>query len=557
MKTPKDPPTVDPDAIELAPGEWIATRRSLPSADFILVLHAPTRVVLLADPVAADVGLDEIADRIAAVVDEPVLAMVKRKPAPATSLRVDDGALAAAIGERLERTVPITVGPVPETERLVEGLAKVFDAPTEETNLLRFRQGRVDDQTLTTFFAAANRLYVRGPWELAHDSHVLGLEGEAFGWAKGACVCLIGDVGDHPGVLVFRALDEYLRFIEDAEKARLVDEAPLADAPVFSINFDAKREVPRERVKRAKAVGLRPADPQGFPWVQRFAPRNVPIDVDADDYAFAAALLDGLAALLEAHPDLFERNGLESPLAAEGAVDVEGQRRTLQLTAPHADMPWPWGDSAIEYYRWWEADEVRDEFLRATADAARTPADEAALANAVAQLFRCKIEHQNVEPLDFAHDDVEHFLLEYFPDSEVTEEAELPRVPDHIIQFVRWLAATDRIDAALADTLCEDADRLRDDFVSRAQNPAFFGPEKRLVVEMHAAGVDTNDEEAMARFVEDYTMKMSETADLAADGDRAVSEKKWTWTAGEPAPDPKGPCPCGSGKRYKKCCRPR
>jgi hypothetical protein len=555
MPTAKDEKAVDRDRAPLPPGEWIALRRSLAATDFIVVVHADTRVVLLADSIAVDTGLDEVADRVAALVDEPMLAVIKQKPAPPSAVRVEDAALAEALRARLERAVPVVVGSVAEAEPLLAGLAQAFGGAEPETNVLPFRAGRVGEQTLAAFFTAANRLYLCAPWDAAHDSHVFAVEAETLGWPKGACATFIGSTGADPGVLVFRSLEDYLRFIEQADRAEQMDETPMADCPVFSINFDAKRDVPRDRVKRAKAAALRPADPQGFPWLQRFAPQNRPIEIVDDDYAFAAALLDALAGFVETHAGIFDRSGLESPLESEGVFEAAGERQTLRVIAPHPDVPWPWGDTAIEYYRWWEADEVRDEFLTATRGADRSAADEEALAEAVAQIFRCKIEYQSVEPLDFAHDDVEQFLLEYFPALEFTADADVPHVPDRVAQFIRWLGESGRIDQELAQSLVEDIDRLRDEFLVRARDPKLFGPEKRLVAAMQAAGIDTDDEAAVARFMDEYVDPYPDLEDPEAVP--RAAEKKWTWTAGEPAPDPKGACPCGSGKRYKKCCMPR
>ena len=35
------------------------------------------------------------------------------------------------------------------------------------------------------------------------------------------------------------------------------------------------------------------------------------------------------------------------------------------------------------------------------------------------------------------------------------------------------------------------------------------------------------------------------------------ARSRWIWSGEGSPPDPKAPCPCGSSKRYKKCCMPR
>jgi hypothetical protein len=396
--------------------------------------------------------------------------------------------------------------------------------------------------SLSAFFAAADRLFARAPWEAAHDGHVLGVDAADFGWAKGACACMVGTAGDHPGLMVFRSLDEYLRFAEQVEVAAQTGEAPPLDVPVLSINFDPRREAPRVHVKRARALGIAAADPQGFPWLQRPGPGGSEAEVADDDYAFAAALLDGLDALLRAHPDLFERDPTAPPVMAEGA----SEGRALQVRAPHPDAPWEWGEGALEYYRWWEADAAREEYLALTPSDA---AEEAAMADDIARLFSFKIDYQGGEPFDFDADDIGQFLLSYFPEQELVPLEDLPRVPGRIASFVRWLGVSGRVDEELAESLADDALALQAEFLVAASDPALFGDEKMLVVSMKAAGIDVADQAAVDRFVTERLAQIEAA--------RAPVPRKWVWTPGTPAPDPRGPCPCGSGKRYKKCCLSR
>jgi len=72
-------------------------------------------------------------------------------------------------------------------------------------------------------------------------------------------------------------------------------------------------------------------------------------------------------------------------------------------------------------------------------------------------------------------------------------------------------------------------------------------------LEIRKSGIDASNEEAVAAFIS----KWSADLEQASAAPPARTSKRWTWTAGSPAPDPAAPYPCGSGVRYRKCCMPR
>lgn len=375
--------------------------------------------------------------------------------------------------------------------------------------------GRPEDETLAKFFAAADTLFAKAPWNTSHDSHVLAVEAPEFGWPKGACVAIVGSVGDHPSLMVFPSLEQYVRFMEQADEADVTGDPPVAECAVFSVNFDPRREAPKDAVKRAKALGLRAADPQGFPWLERFAPRNLALETEDEDYGFATALMESVSSLLSAHPGLFQREDLPEPLLGEGTFEAEGKRHTVVVIAPHPEAPWQWDESALEYFRWSAVDELRDEYLQSVEPAATGDCGDAdPVAEAIEDFFAFKIFGQGLDPLDFAHDDVEEYLLRHLPEYGDVPEAEVPQVPERLAALLRWLGEQGRIDPELAALLVADTERCRAGYLARMKDPT------------------------------------------EAPSD-APPQKKWAWTPGEAVPDPKGDCPCGSGRRYKKCCMPR
>jgi len=368
------------------------------------------------------------------------------------------------------------------------------------------------NDTLAAFFAAADALFAKEPWTATFDSHVMGVDAPEFGWPKGACAAVIGEVGDRPSVMVFPSLEQYVRFLEQTDEAELTDEPPVVDCAVFSINFDPRREAPKEHVRQAKALGLKAADPRGFPWLERFAPRNIPLDPEEEDYGFAAALMQGIVGLLAKDADLFTREELTEPIVGEGVFAVDGEQHTVAVTAPHPEAPWRWDESAMEYFRWAAVDELCEEYLKGFEGEGGLECVAAdAVVETIEDFFAFKIFSQGLDPLDIAHDDIEEYLLRHLPTlTRHVREEDVPQIPARLGAFMRWLGEEGRIDPELAAILEADVDRCRVDFFARMKEPA--------------------------------------------EGEAPAPSKKWVWKPGDPMPDPKGDCPCGSGKRYKKCC---
>jgi len=93
----------------------------------------------------------------------------------------------------------------------------------------------------------------------------------------------------------------------------------------------------------------------------------------------------------------------------------------------------------------------------------------------------------------------------------------------------------------LADTV-ED---IADDIVSNAKDSGNWGMAKQVVMLAIEAGVNPGDESAFDAFIASYNEKLAS---------RFMSSR--------PPPDappssakPYDPCPCGSGKKFKFCCR--
>ena len=71
-------------------------------------------------------------------------------------------------------------------------------------------------------------------------------------------------------------------------------------------------------------------------------------------------------------------------------------------------------------------------------------------------------------------------------------------------------------------------------------------------------GVDPTDSRAVDAFMTEFNERVQTDPSLMPlPVDFSHHRRAWVWTPDQPPPDPRGPCPCGSGKRYRKCCMPR
>jgi len=108
--------------------------------------------------------------------------------------------------------------------------------------------------------------------------------------------------------------------------------------------------------------------------------------------------------------------------------------------------------------------------------------------------------------------------------------------------FFRFLA--DRSFHPRGEELAEVVDAAAEDIVSSAKSPRNWGPAKQFVMSALAAGVDVSNSASLTAFAIQHNLEQAARADVAG-----ASHKR------QFAAEPYEPCPCGSGKKFKFCCR--
>jgi len=542
-----------PRALE---GEWVLGRRKAPAVIDADVPYRPD-LLLLVDAASGFVFGSEIVEPDA--TDEAVAEWAEGMLEPGVTLRVDDERLAEALRARLGPDWPVRVGPIPELRAPLAAL----------TRLMRGRGGPRRDAPKWTdeaspaarirFYEVAARFESASPWARAGDGQILGLDMPALGW-EGACASILGAGGEEFGLLLFRSLDDYIAFV------RLSAPAPHGGSrqrgpgiPLLSVNYDHPDDVSggQELEKKARSLGWKPGKTGRLAYLLKIGAEDGMQTLATDDYQLATAALEAVRVFVGDNRRLFDappKKTVEKRLrVATPTGDVE-----VRVSAPPADLPWAWGEEEpIDGLLEADAVVLREAFR----DALREKGASEDEADQACQIVDEALRHQagrRQPPARWTADDVEEYLLDHYPARGGAPDEDLERVPQDLDALLEWLAASGRGEAGPLRTARARLARCRDQFLRDARDPRLFGPAKTVVRAMMREGVDPTDRRATDRFLAKFNERLQKDPSLLPMPEDAARRRKlWVPTPGQPPPDPQGPCPCGSGKRYRKCCMPR
>ncbi len=146
---------------------------------------------------------------------------------------------------------------------------------------------------------------------------------------------------------------------------------------------------------------------------------------------------------------------------------------------------------------------------------------------------------------------LEKVLLEVFPRKITAERDLFEKVAPITEVFLRWLES----EGILANTfsLVETVRGWADTIVANGMNPQYWGMGKSFTMQAIADGVDIQDEQAMQRYIAEYNLRRMEQ-NLASRSESRDFSPPIPIVEHSPKIGRNEPCPCGSGKKYKKCC---
>lgn len=147
---------------------------------------------------------------------------------------------------------------------------------------------------------------------------------------------------------------------------------------------------------------------------------------------------------------------------------------------------------------------------------------------------------------------LEQVLLEEFPRKLTAERELFEKVVPVTEALLGWMES----EGILADTarLVGAVRGWADRIVANAMDPQYWGMAKSFMMQARAEGVDTENEEALRWYMVEYNLRQLMAKNAAGLPEPQDSSPPIPIVEQSPKIGRNQPCPCGSGKKYKKCC---
>jgi hypothetical protein len=258
-----------------------------------------------------------------------------------------------------------------------------------------------------------------------------------------------------------------------------------------------------------------------------------------------------------------------------GQADYEEAVDLLRGTADRDEFPESWEEPVQEWFepRWqtmrdWFARREAEELEDATADLTKPDSivrrfmksvwatdlpddlfeDARFITNRLLEYART---YEGAAPDELNEQVLRGVLLAVFPRRVTGERSFFAGVAPVVEAFLEWMASEAILENASA--LAQVVHGWTEAIVAKAMDRASWGPAKVMAMEAEQAGVDVTDADALQDFW--YQQALASADESVPD---EADEPPLAPTAPIVEHSPKigrnDPCPCGSGKKYKKCC---
>jgi hypothetical protein len=293
--------------------------------EMILWLELPDDIVVsctLVDPKGPPVAFGE---SLLDAMESPLVGPSRRP----VQIRVANSALAAEAREVVP-DIDVVVAPTPELDRVLHLMAKSLTGEGGEGPSY-LEDGRIPTDTIEALFHAAQSLFRVAPWKVVDDSQVLRLDIPALE-VEGACVSIIGGLGESLGIVIFPSLVAFDTFL-DAVGGGNLPEGPMdLGSRTLSLNFERGADLPPKMRREISEHGWPVADPTAYPWIQHRDRDALPRPLNEDDVRIVSACAIALASFFSKHSNIFEGESFE----AVSETFFDDNELEVRITFPYA-----------------------------------------------------------------------------------------------------------------------------------------------------------------------------------------------------------------------------
>lgn len=313
--------------------EWVGGRSVSPffitagdpyRPELVFWVELPEEIVVSTTLIGTDGPRPSFTETLLETMRRPLVGPARRPE----RVRVSDLALAAELRTSLGSEIRIDLGPTPEIERVIEHLADALTAEDDQASY--FEDGRVSLATVAKLFEAAEILWTIAPWKVATDDQVLRVDVPQLD-VEGACLSIIGNLGESLGFLLFPSLEGYRAFLDAADKRRPADRRIDFGTSFLALNFERRADLPAGMRREVQRHRWRVAGPQAYPLVDHHERDGLARPLTERDVEIVAACALSLGSFFIRNEDAF-RQGRPAPIS-ESFSDESGRR--VRFTMPY------------------------------------------------------------------------------------------------------------------------------------------------------------------------------------------------------------------------------
>jgi hypothetical protein len=231
---------------------------------------------------------------LVAALERP-LAGAPRRP---DRIRVADATLAAEVRQAIGEAIPVVVAPTPELDAFLAEMAEAIAGGDEDASYLA--GGRIPPEAVAQLFASARALHALAPWRVMTDDQVLRLDIPALG-VEGACVSVIGQLGQSRGILIFPSLVGYDALLRCAEAPRQSDRPADFGTDLLALELERGADIPPSMRREIAAYGWPIDAADAYPRVTRRERDGASRPLVERDVRIASVCAASLAAFFVKH----------------------------------------------------------------------------------------------------------------------------------------------------------------------------------------------------------------------------------------------------------------